>query len=129
MPSYEYRLVRAPHHQRGCVAFTIDATAMGLDDVKRAKKELPSIARSQAEANAAPSYLSAVDSHGHLMLDGGIWANNPIMNALLDRLTHHCHILETGNDSFRFRNRSAHETKTTKEKRGTLTTTTDTNDT
>lgn len=35
---------------------------------------------------AAPSYYPAVDDDGYVMIDGGIWANNPIMNALVDVL-------------------------------------------
>jgi len=36
---------------------------------------------------AAPTYFRAFENDGYFMVDGGIWANNPIMNAVTDALS------------------------------------------
>jgi patatin-like phospholipase/acyl hydrolase len=36
---------------------------------------------------AAPTYFRALENDGYVMVDGGLWANNPVMNSIVDALT------------------------------------------
>ena len=68
-----------------------------------------------AATSAAPTYLEPVVQDGYTLLDGGIWANNPAMMALVEALT--CFAVEReqiailsigcGQDGFRITSRQA----------------------
>lgn len=73
IPSFEGRhgepyIYKTPHHP----------------DYKRDRHE--KMAHVALHTAAAPSFYASVENDGYVMVDGGLWANNPVMIAVVDAL-------------------------------------------
>lgn len=82
IPSFEGRhgepwLYKTPHHP----------------DYKKDRFER--MVRVGLATSAAPTFFQALPNNGYVMVDGGLWANNPTMNALVDVLA--CFDVERAN--------------------------------